>query len=340
MTDADGLSIPIPYLVFLGAAHDQLAGKTGVGVAQWRPEACVGQMRLPGCKADAGLPDLSLEEAAARGAKTFLIGTTTRGGRIDPSWVPLLLRALDLGLDIASGLHDRVADIPAVAEAARRLGRSIHDVRHPRGSFPVGTGERRSGKRVLTIGTDCSIGKMFTALALHRAMVAAGMKATFRATGQTGILIAGAGVPLDAVVADFIAGAVEVLCPPNDPDHWDVIEGQASVLHPSYAGVTVGLVMGAQPDAMVLVHDPTRRSMRGLGSRPVPGIAETMEAHLAAARVTNPDARVVGISLNTQHMAEGEAMAEIARTAERFGLPTIDPARTGCAAIVDVLRAL
>jgi len=340
MTDTAGLAIPTPYLIFLGAAHDQLAGKTGVGVAQWRAEACVGQMRLPGCRADAGLPELSLEEAARRGAKTLLIGTTTRGGRIDRDWVPLLLRALELGMDIASGLHDRVADIPELAEAARRLGRGIHDVRHPRTPFPVGTGEKRSGRRVLTIGTDCSIGKMFTALALHRAMVEAGMKATFRATGQTGILIAGSGVALDAVVADFISGAVEALCPANDPDHWDVIEGQASVLHPSYAGVTVGLVMGAQPDAMVLVHDPTRQAMRGLGARPVPGIAETMEAHLAMARVTNANARIVGISLNTQHMTAADAEREIARTADRFGLPTIDPARTGCAPIVEALRTL
>ena len=340
MNKTSSFAIPTPYLVFLGAAHDQLAGKTGVGVAQWRREACVGQLRLPGCQADAGLPDMSLEEAAARGARTFLIGTTTRGGRIDPDWIPLLLRALELGMDIASGLHDRVADIPELAEAARLRGQSIYDVRHPRGSFPVGTGEKRSGKRLLTIGTDCSIGKMFTALALHRAMVEAGMKASFRATGQTGILIAGSGVPLDAVVADFISGAVEVLCPANEPDHWDVIEGQASVLHPSYAGVTVGLVMGAQPDAMVLVHEPTRHTMRGLGSRPVPGIAETMEAHLAVARVTNPHARVIGISLNTQHMADEEAMAEIARTAERFCLPTIDPARTGCAPLIEALRTI
>lgn len=334
------LQIRTPYLIFLGDAPDQLAGKTGVGVAQWRPESCLGQLRLPGCRADAGLPDLTLEEAAERGAKTLLIGTTTRGGRINAEWQQLMLRAIELGMDIASGLHDRVSSLPAVAEAAKRHGRTIHDVRHPGEVFPIGTGERRPGRRVLTIGTDCSIGKMFTALALERAMRAAGMKATFRATGQTGILIAGSGVPVDAVVADFISGAVEMLCPANDPDHWDVIEGQASVLHPSYAGVTVGLVMGAQPDAMVLVHEPTRATMRGLGDRPVPGIAETMEAHLACARVTNPAARIVGISLNTQHMSESAALREIAETEQRFGLPTVDPSRTGCAPLVAALQAL
>ncbi|MFQ3622766.1 MAG: N-acetyltransferase DgcN [Acetobacteraceae bacterium] len=334
------LHIRTPYLIFLGDAPDQLAGKTGVGVAQWRPESCLGQLRLPGCRADAGLPDLTLEEAAERGAKTLLIGTTTRGGRIDVAWQKLMVRAVELGMDIASGLHDRVASLPAVAEAARLHGRAIHDVRHPREVFPVGTGVRRPGRRVLTVGTDCSIGKMFTALALERAMTAAGMKATFRATGQTGILIAGSGVPLDAVVADFISGAVETLCPANDADHWDVVEGQASVLHPSYAGVTVGLVMGAQPDAMVLVHDPTRATMRGLGDRPVPGVAETMEAHLACARVTNPSSRIVGISLNTQHMSEAAALREIAETERRFGLPTVDPSRTGCGPLVAALQAM
>jgi uncharacterized NAD-dependent epimerase/dehydratase family protein len=334
------LEIRTPYLIFLGDAHDQLAGKTGVAVAEWRRDRCVGQLRLPGCQADAGLPDMTLEEAAAAGARTLLIGTTVRGGRINEAWQQLMLRALELGMDIASGLHDRVGDLPAVREAAALFHRAIHDVRTPRESFPVGTGLRRPGKRVLTVGTDCSIGKMYTGLALERAMKAAGMNATFRATGQTGILIAGTGVPLDAVVADFIAGAVEALCPANAPDHWDVVEGQATVLHPSYAGVTVGLVMGAQPDAMVMVHDPTRRTMRGLGDRPVPGIAETIAAHEACARVTNPDARVVGISLNTSRMDEAAAMAEIARTADRFGLPAIDPARTGCGPIVDVLRRM
>lgn len=334
------LQIRTPYLVFLGEAHDQLAGKTGVGVAQWRPDACVGQMRLPGCKADARLPDLTLEEAAAKGARTLLIGTTTRGGRINAEWQKLMVRAIELGMDIASGLHDRIADQPAVAEAARLHGRAVHDVRHPKDTFPVGTGVKRAGKRVLTVGTDCSIGKMYTGLALERDMKAAGMKATFRATGQTGILIAGSGIPLDAVVADFISGAVEVLCPANEPDHWDVVEGQATVLHPSYAGVTVGLAVGAQPDAMVMVHDPTRRTMRGLGDRPVPGITETTAAHEAAARITNPAAKVIGISLNTQHMSEAAARREIAETEQRFGLPVIDPARTGCGKVVDVLKAM
>lgn len=334
------LQIRTPYLIFLGDAHDQLAGKTGIAIAEWRRDWCVGQLRLPGCQADAGLPDMTLDEAAAAGAQTLLIGTTVRGGRINEAWQQLMVRALELGMDIASGLHDRVGDLPAVREAAALFHRTIHDVRTPRGSFPVGTGLRRAGKRVLTVGTDCSIGKMYTGLALERDMKAAGMNATFRATGQTGILIAGGGIPLDAVIADFIAGAVETLCPANAPDHWDVVEGQATVLHPSYAGVTVGLVMGAQPDAMVMVHEPTRPTMRGLGDRPVPGIAETIAAHEACARVTNPAARVVGISLNTSRMDEASAMAEIARTADRFGLPTVDPARTGCGPIVSVLKGL
>lgn len=326
-----------PYLIFLGDAADQLSGKTGVGVAQWRRELCVGQMRLPGCKADAGLPEMGIAEAAKAGARTFLIGATVRGGRIDSAWSALAIEALGAGMDVASGLHDRVADLPGVAEAAARYGRGVFDVRHSSETFPVGTGAPRPGRRVLTVGTDCSIGKMFTALALHRAMEAEGLKATFRATGQTGILIGGSGVPLDAVVADFIAGAVEALAPANEPDHWDVIEGQATVLHPSYAGVTVGLVMGAQAEALVMVHDPTRRTMRGLGDRPVPGIAESIAAHEAVARVTEPRARVMGISLNTQHMDEADALREVRSTGDRFGLPVVDPARTGCGPLVMAL---
>src|SRR5690242_1974630 len=230
---------------------------------------------------------MTIEEAAAAGVKTVIVGTTNRGGVLGEGWEGLLVRALELGMDLASGLHHRLADIPALRDTAARCGRQIVDVRHPTREFSVGNGIKRPGKRLLTVGTDCSIGKMFTALAIEKEMRARGMKADFRATGQTGILIAGEGVSIDAVVSDFVSGAVEFLAPANEPDHWDIVEGQASLLHPSYAGVTLALVHGAQPDVMVMCHEPTRPHMRGLPNRRVPGLKECIVVHEAAARLTN-----------------------------------------------------
>ena len=203
------MELRTPYLLFLGDAHDQLAAKTSAGVAHWRPEWCVGQFRLPGCGADLYLPDLTIEEAASRGAKTVIVGIANRGGVIAEKWLPPLLSALDHGMDLASGLHRRLSDVPALKERAARFGRQLNDVRHPTRDFDVASGKKRSGKRLLTVGTDCSLGKMYTALAIEREMRKRGMKADFRATGQTGILIAGSGVSVDAVIADFISGATE-----------------------------------------------------------------------------------------------------------------------------------
>ncbi len=326
-----------PYLLFLGDAHDPLAAKTAAGVAYWRPESCVGQFRLPGCKADLGIPDMSVEAAAARGAKTLVVGVANRGGIVAENWIPVLRRALERGLDLASGLHQRLADIPELKAIAERHGRQIADVRHSTRAFEVGTGQRRSGKRLLTVGTDCSIGKMFTALALERELRRRGSKADFRATGQTGILIAGDGVPIDAVAADFISGAVEWLAPANDDDHWDLIEGQGSLFHASYAGVTLGLLHGAQPTALVMCHEPTRTHMRGLPHYPLPRIHDCLEAHLAAARLTSPSVCSVGIAINTAALDASAADSLLKQTADAFGLPCVDPVRTGVGAIVDRL---
>jgi len=326
-----------PYLMFLGDAPDQLAAKTANGVRQWRPEWCLGQLRLEGCKADIGLPDMTLEEAAGKGAKTLVIGVANRGGRIGTSWVDTMLKALDLGMDIASGLHNKVADIPEVARKAAELGRSIFDVRHPGRDFEVGTGARRPGKRLLTVGTDCSVGKMFTSLAIEKEMRSRGIKADFRATGQTGILIAGSGVSVDAVISDFISGATEFLAPANDPDHWDLIEGQGSLFHASYAGVSLGLLHGAQADALVLCHEPGRPHMRGLPHYKLPEIDECIALNERCARLTNPDARVVGIACNTSALSEEEMRRVLGDLSDRFGMPAVDPVRTGVAAIVDRL---
>src|SRR5262245_60410623 len=159
------MSIAHPYLMFLGDAADQLAAKTAQGIAHWRPEWCLGQLRLPGCKADLGLPDMTMEEAAKAGVKTVIVGVANRGGVISQAWTDLLVKAIELGMDLASGLHNKLTDVPAIKQAAEKHGRSLFDVRHPTRSFEVGNGKKRPGKRLLCIGTDCSVGKMYTALA-------------------------------------------------------------------------------------------------------------------------------------------------------------------------------
>jgi len=244
---------------------------------------------------------------------------------------------MELGMDLASGLHHRLTDIPALRETATRLGRQIADVRHPTREFAIGNGIKRPGKRLLTVGTDCSIGKMFTALALEKEMRRRGLNADFRATGQTGILIAGDGVSIDAVVSDFVAGAVEWLSPANDPDHWDLIEGQGSLFHASYSGVTLSLIHGAQPDALVMCHEPTRAHMRGLPNYPLPDLKLCIERNVEAAQLTNPAARCVGISVNSGALEAGTARDYLRQTEDQLGLPCVDPVRTGVGAIVDRL---
>ncbi len=330
--------IQAPYLLFLGDAPDQLAAKVARGIADWRPEHALGQFRMAGCKADMGLPDMTLDEARAAGAKTLVIGVANRGGVFSPAWKEVLLAALERGFDIAAGLHTLLADDPDLVAAARAHGRQLHDVRVPARSYPVASGRRRSGKRCLAVGTDCSVGKMYTALAIEREMRARGISADFRATGQTGILITGSGVPLDAVVADFMAGAVETISPDADPDHWDVIEGQGSLFHASYSGVTLALIHGGQPDALILCHEPTRTHMRGLPDYALPGLAELADMALPLARIVNPACRVVGISVNTQHLGEEEALDYLARVEAEMGLPAVDPFRQGAGRLVDALE--
>ena len=331
------MSIAQPYLLFLGDAPDQLAAKVAQGIRDWRPGVSVGQFRLPGCKADLGLPDMTVAEAAAAGAKTLVIGVANRGGFFTEAWKAVMIEALEAGMDVAAGLHTHLNDDPDLVAAAQRTGRRLIDVRVPDRSYPIADGKRRPGRRLLAVGTDCSCGKMYTALALEKAMRARGMKADFRATGQTGILIAGEGVPLDAVVADFMAGAVEWLTPANDPDHWDVIEGQGSLFHPSYSGVTLALVHGGQPDALVLCHEPTRTHLRGLPHYPVPSLEALRDLALRLARIVNPDCRVVGCAINTAALSEAEAGAYLAETEARLGLPCVDPFRQGADRLVDAL---
>lgn len=328
-----------PYVLFVGDARDQLAAKTAVGVHYWRPQMCIGQIRLDGCRASLELPVMTVADACAAGARTLIVGLANAGGTISESWLPTLTEALAAGLHLASGLHQRLTDIPSLCAAAAASGRKLIDVRHPRQAFAVGTGARRSGRRLLTVGTDCSVGKMYTALAIERELHKRGIAADFRATGQTGIFIAGGGVSVDAVVADFISGAVEELAPANAPDHWDIIEGQGSLFHPSFAGVSLGLLHGAQAEALVMCHEPTRTHMRGLPHQPMPALNDCIAANEAAARLTQPDARCIGVAVNTSGLTAAAAADTLERLADASGLPCVDPVAGSVAPLVERLLA-
>ena len=330
-------AIEQPYLLFLGDAHDQLAAKTARGIVDWRPDWCLGQLRLEGGQASAGIADMSVAEAAEAGARTLVVGVANRGGIIPDNWLDTLGEAIARGMDVASGLHMRLSDIPLLRDKANEKDASLFDVRHSARDFPLGSGEKRPGKRLLTVGSDASVGKMYTTLAIERELKGRGVKADFRATGQTGIFIAGDGASVDAVVADFISGAAEWLSPANDPDHWDLIEGQGSLFHPSFAGVTLGLIHGAQPDAIVLCHEPTRRHMRGLPDWPLPDLAECLAANLAAARLTNAAVFCAGVALNTSQLGDEAAARLLGETAAALALPCVDPMRGGVAPIIDRL---
>ena len=332
------LDLPQPYLLFLGDTREARYAKTAFGLADWAPERCVGEWSMSaGGGVTTGLPVLTPAEAAARGAKALIIGTAPVGGAITAAWVPSLVEALEAGLDLISGMHSRLADTSELKATAARLGRRLIDVRTPPAGIPAGSGRKRTGKRLLTVGTDCALGKKYTALAIARAFRTRGIDADFRATGQTGIMIAGAGMPLDAVVADFISGAAESLSPDAGPDHWDVVEGQGAILHPAYSGVALGLLHGSQPDIIVACHEVGRTHMLGFPSFPVQTVEETIEANLLLARRTNPAVRCAGLSLNTSSLSETEAAATLAAESRRLGMACADPMRGGPAfeALVD-----
>ena len=322
-------ALPSPYLLFLGDVVEPGYAKTAFGLRDWAADRCVGEHALPGARVTTGLPVLTPVQAAAAGARAMVIGVASPGGIIPADWLPALHEALDAGLDLVSGMHSRLGDIPGLAALAQQRGRRLIDIRVPPADIAVGTGEKRSGRRLLTVGTDCALGKKYTALALARGLTARGIDATFRATGQTGIMIAGEGMPIDAIVADFVAGAAERLSPAAAPDHMDVIEGQGSLFHPSYAAVSLGLLHGSQPDLFVVCHDPARTGLLGHADIPLPSIEDVIAQTVALGRLTNPAIRCVGVSLNTAGLGEIEAATELARTADRLGLPAADPMRGG-----------
>jgi D-glutamate N-acetyltransferase len=322
VTSPAAFTLRKPYLLFIGNAEDEADAKTACGLRDWARDACLAQLRLPQTQVDLGLPDMTPEAAARAGAGSMVVGVAPVGGGIPAEWESSLHAAVAAGLDVVSGMHRPLEGVPGLAEAARKRGVALVNVRLPRHTFPAATGRRRSGKRLLTVGTDCALGKKYTALALTEAMRARGIAADFRATGQTGILIAGGGIALDAVVADFAAGAAEMLSPDAAPDHWDVIEGQGSLFHPAYAGVTLALVHGSQPDVLILDFR-------------IPDLRTAVARYLEAAQLTNPGARLGGVSLNTSMLDDTKRSRVLAETADRLGVPCFDPLQTPLKAALD-----
>ena len=340
MTKLTTVQLRAPYLILIGDLGDPTYAKTGLGLVHWRPDLVAGQLRFAGSEVDMGVPDMTVTQAVEAGAKSLVIGVAPIGGVVPESWWESIVEAARAGLDIVCGLHLKLADFPALVAAAETSGARLIDVRNPPARLPVGTGLKRSGKRVLMVGTDCAVGKKYSALALNQAMQEAGLNSTFRATGQTGIMIAGEGIPIDAVVADFISGAAELISPDNEDNHWDVIEGQGSLFHPGYSGVSLGLLHGSQPDALVVCHDAIRTVISGWEHFTLPSIPVCIDQHVLLGRRTNPDIRCVGISVNTSNLPVDERMDYLAGLRQQTGLPCVDPLVDGCGAIVELIKQL
>jgi uncharacterized NAD-dependent epimerase/dehydratase family protein len=289
--------LPRPYLLFLGEDADLPYAKTALGLRDWAPEACIGEFTCPGSVASIGLPALSPREAQRRGARAVVIGVANMGGQLKASWLSPLAACIEAGLDIISGMHGRLFNVAPLAAASRTHGTRLIDLRIPPDDLPTGTGHKRNGKRLLTVGTDCALGKKYTALGLSREFRKRGVRTDFRATGQTGILISG--------------------------------KGQGSLFHPAYAGVSLGLLHGSQPDVIVLCHQVGRDRIMGLEEFPTPSVTETIAANIMFAKRTNPKVRCGGIALNTAGLSEAEARQTLADYRHRLGMPTADPIRGG-----------
>lgn len=324
-----------PYILFLGSEARPSYAKTAFGIAHWRKEQCVAQMRLSPDAVDLGLDDVSADELTSVDAGSVIIGTASIGGVFPEDWIAPLAAAARAGLDIVAGLHTPLAEVPALKAAAVAGNARLIDVRIPPAILPIGTGKKRTGRRVLTVGTDCALGKKYTALQLEADLKARGANVDFRASGQTGIMIAGQGLPIDAVVSDFLCGAAEMLSPDAAPDHWDVIEGQGAIFHPGYSAVTHGLLVGSQPDAFIVCHEAGRAVVSGWPHVPLPTIGAVIERTIAIGQATNPGIFCVGIAVNTAHLSASEAADYLSGLADRYQLPCVDPIRNGTDAILD-----
>ena len=323
-----------PYLLYLGDATVKSDCKTAFGLRDWCRADVLAQWSHPHGTVTLGLPRLAPAAAAAQGAGSIVVGVAPTGGILPDHWQGDLEAALVAGMDVVSGLHTPLEAFPRLVAAAMASGAKLINVRHPGNTYGVASGRKRSGKRLLTVGTDCALGKKYSALEITRALNQHGVAATFRATGQTGIMIAGSGIPMDATISDFIAGAAEQLSPDNEPGHWDVIEGQGSLYHPAYAAVTLGLLHGSQPDAIVLCHDPQRTTIEEYPDFPIPPLQQAIDYYLQVGRLTNRAIHCVGLSINSSALTEPAWQEYRTRVEAELGLPVCDPIRTGVEPLV------
>jgi uncharacterized NAD-dependent epimerase/dehydratase family protein len=329
-----------------GFSADPHHGKTSRGVLRYRPEQVVAILDSTRAgETQEGFPIVgSVDEALALGATTALVGVATTGGRFPPAWRELLKACIAAGLDLESGLHEFVSDDPELGLLAARHGVELRDLRKPPPGLntPTGGNLTHDAKVVLTVGSDCAIGKMTVSLELDAEARRRGVRSEFVPTGQTGIAIAGWGISVDAVVADFLAGASEQLVLEGIERGGELlwVEGQGSLLHPGYSGVTLGLLHGSAPHALVLCHQAGQRYVDGDERFPIPPLSELVELHERASLIARP-ARVVAIALNTRDLDDDEASAAVAAAEDDTGLPTSDPVRYGAALLTDaVLQGL
>lgn len=325
-----------PYLLYLGDAQEELAIKMARGVSVWDEKACVGEWAKTSATVSLDLPQMNPTEAVKAGVKTMVVGLVNSGGSVKDSWMPDLEEALVSGLDLAAGMHIPLEALGNLGALAAKHGRVLHELRRPKSLYATGNGVKRVGKRLLTVGTDCSVGKMYTSIALTREMERRKLPVKFCATGQTGTLVAGEGIAVDAIVGDFISGAVENLCPSTAEDEWQVVEGQGSLFHPAFAGVTLGLLHGSQPDYFVVCHEPTRTKMRAVET-PMPTLKQVVDSTLLHGALTNPRIKLAGFSINTAKIDEPQARKLLAEIEAEFMVPATDPMRFGVGRIVDGL---
>jgi uncharacterized NAD-dependent epimerase/dehydratase family protein len=316
------------------------------GVLRYRRESVVAILDSSRAgEACDGVPVVgSVEEALAFEPDTALVGVATQGGRFPPAWIDLLRRCIEAGLDVENGLHVFLADDPELTELAARKGVSLRDLRRPPRDLSTATGANLAvpATIVLTVGSDCAIGKMTVALELDLEARRRGIRSVFVPTGQTGIAIAGWGIAVDAVVADFIAGAAERLVVEGHERGGELlwVEGQGSLLHPVYSGVTLGLYHGSAPHLLVLCHEAGRDEIEGAGGgpHPIPTLRELVELHERMALPARR-ARVVAVALNTRRLDEDSARAAIREAERETGLPATDPVRFGAGPLVDAVLA-
>ncbi len=333
------------YLILAeGRSGDPHHGKTARGVVRYAPEKVVAILDSKRAgETYEGFPIVgTVNDALCFGPTTALVGVATQGGRFPPEWRDLLKSCLAKGLDIENGLHERVSEDPELVELARRHGAELRDLRKPPPDLNVPTGENLTvpARIVLTVGSDCAIGKMTVALELDLEARRRGLASVFVPTGQTGIAIAGWGIAVDAVVADFIAGAAERLVVEGVERGGELlwIEGQGALSHPQYSGVTLGLYHGSAPHALVLCHRAGQRFVDDDPRFPIPPLSELVELHERTALIARP-APVAAIALNTREVGEPEARAAIEEAEAETGLPADDPVRFGSGTIVDSVLA-